>query len=379
MTEMEMIERGCDAATRAEEMAAKRRRIEALLDEGGYDALVISRHENLAWVSAGVVDVRVGLLRETGPASVMIGRDGRTYLLTTNNEERRLGDEEFAGLGYEAVVQPWYGNDVAGRVAQLAGGGKVAADAPLAGCAVVSLQGLREELMASEVLRYRWAGRQAAEAATEVLLALRPGMSERVMQGMLAERLMSVGMLPSVFLTAVDERIRQYRHAVPRGGVLERFGMVGFCARQFGLTISMTRLVHFGAMPAELEEKFRVVAAVNARLQASTRTGATGDVLFAEARAGYAAGGYAGEETRHHQGGATGYGEREWVARPGGGEVVRRAQAFAWNPNLQGAKVEDTVVHVDGVVELLTGTPRLPEVRTEWAGKEYVSAGVLVV
>ena len=154
--------------------------------------------------------------------------------------------------------------------------------------------------------------------------------------------------------------------------------MVGFCARRGGLTVSITRFVHFGAMPSELAEKFDAVAQVNARLLEATRAGATSDTLFAVAQSAYASLGYAGEERMHHQGGATGYLEREWVARPGGTEAVQAQQAFAWNPNLQGAKVEDTVVLRNGGIELLTATPELPVLTTTCGAQEYRSAGVLL-
>jgi antitoxin VapB len=198
------------------------------------------------------------------------------------------------------------------------------------------------------------------------------------MQGMLAESLLSRGILPSVFLTAVDDRIRRYRHAVPRRGVLERFGMLNFCARRWGLSVSMTRFVHFGLMPTELEDGFSAVAQVNARLLAATQQSINSDELFTVAKEAYSAVGYAGEEKQHHQGGATGYLEREWVARPGGSERVAAQQAFAWNPNLPGAKVEDTFLLRDGSLETLTRTPELPVISTRFEGVDYRSAGVLI-
>jgi antitoxin VapB len=153
--------------------------------------------------------------------------------------------------------------------------------------------------------------------------------------------------------------------------------MIGFCAKRWGLTVSITRFVHFGAMPAELEDKFAAAAEVNAWLMEATRMGASSDELFTVAHQAYEAVGYAGEERMHHQGGATGYAEREWVARPGGTERVVAQQALAWNPNLQGAKVEDTVLLQDGLIEMLTGTPELPVITTRLNGTEYHSAGVL--
>ena len=108
------------------------------------------------------------------------------------------------------------------------------------------------------------------------------------------------------------------------------------------------------------------------------RTGATSAVLFKVAQAAYAAQGFPGEERFHHQGGPTGYGEREWVATPAGTEVAVNNQAFAWNPSIRGGKVEDTVLLRDGKIENLTPTPELPALAASVAGSMYAAAGVLV-
>lgn len=362
---------------RIAEVAQKRKQIAALLVDKRVDAVLISRHENIAWATAGLVDVRVGVLKESGAASLLVTREGGAYYLTTNNEAARLGEEEFAGLGYEPVINPWYANDVPASIGNIIGFGKIASDMPQFGYEVLPMQSLRYELTEGEVARYRWLGSHAAKAATAVLRRVQPGISERAFQGMLAEQLLDLGIMPSTYLTAVDARALGYRHAVPRSGVLERLGMLGFCARRWGLSVSMTRFVQFGGEDAEFADRMAVVAKVNARLLDATREGVTSDGLFRVAEEAYAALGCAGEERMHHQGGATGYLEREWVARPGGGERATARQAFAWNPNMKGAKVEDTVLLHDGAIELLTATPELPVVTTSWDGSEYASAGVL--
>ena len=71
--------------------------------------------------------------------------------------------------------------------------------------------------------------------------------------------------------------------------------------------------------------------------------------------------------------------EREWIARPGGRDCVRGPQAFAWNPSLNGAKSEDTVVLIGDAIEVLTSTPGLPVVKTEVEGLVYEGAGLLTM
>jgi antitoxin VapB len=154
--------------------------------------------------------------------------------------------------------------------------------------------------------------------------------------------------------------------------------MLNLCARKWGLAISITRFVHFGALPAELAARFTAAAQVNAALLDATKAGATSAELFRVAQAAYAAQGFPGEERFHHQGGPTGYGEREWVATPTGTETVVDDQAFAWNPSIRGGKAEDTVLLHDGRIEWLTATPELPVIEGKANGAVYPAAGVLV-
>lgn len=366
------------ASERKPELEYKQRVLQDFLSAREIDAYLIVRHENIAWATAGLVEMRVGIPREVAVGSLLITRNGPSYYLTTNNEAPRLANEEFRYLDYQPVIQPWYASDLHASLKKIVGSGKVASDDAVSGVPSISMKPLRIPLTNAEIKRYRWLGQQVAEVVTDVLLTLRPGVSEAAMQAKVAERLLSKRILPSVFLTAVDDRIRNYRHAVPRDGVLERFGMLNLCARRGGLAVSIPRFIHFGKMPQELEEKFATVAQVNARLLHATNEGTSADALFTAAQQAYAELGYAGEEQLHHQGGATGYWEREWVARPGGPEFVLPQQAMAWNANLQGAKIEDTVALSKGSLETLTETPHLPVVETEFLGNVYRSAGVFL-
>ncbi len=363
---------------RRAELEAKYQRIQQFLAEQSLDALLVSRHENISWATAGAVEMRVAIPFELAVGSLLFTRSGQRYYLTTNNEAARLAQEEFAQLDYQAVVAPWYANDVAASIRKIVGQGKVAGDTASNGLSAISMQSLRLALTEGEIARYRWLSEHVAEATTDVLLTLRPGVSEATMQAKIAERLLEQNILPTVFLMGTDARIRNYRHAVPRAGVLDRYGMINLCARRWGLAVSITRFVHFGPMPTELQEKFAAVAQVNAHLLHATREGATSDALFHVAQQAYAELGYPGEEQQHHQGGATGYSEREWVAQPKGTERVLDGQAFAWNPSLQGAKAEDTVVLRQGSIEVLTNTPRLPVVSSQCGTAKYTSAGGLL-
>lgn len=360
------------------ELGAKHDQVVNWLKEEGLDGLLLKRNENIAWVTGGAVELRVLTPCETGVASLLITAEGARHYLTTANEAPRLHDEEFGDLDFEPVIFPWYGNLTDETAIQLTRG-KLASDTPVPGCFPANLYPLRMSLQEPEIARFRWVGAQTAEAVSEVLLRLKPGMTEYEMEAQVAEALLSRGILPSVYLMAADERILKYKHAVARGKRLERYGMINLCTRKWGLTASITRFAHFGALPADLAEKFRAAAQVNAALLDATRLGATSARLFRVAADAYAAAGFAGDEQMHHQGGATGYWEREWVATPTGSESIVNNQAFAWNPSIRGGKVEDTVLLRDGKIELLTPTPELPTLESSANGNSYPATGVLIL
>jgi Xaa-Pro dipeptidase len=356
------------------ELAAKYARLAALMDQHGWEAILLSRHENIAWITAGRVEARVGPA-ETAVCSLLLTRSGKRYYIASNNEAARLAAEEFPGLDYEPALYPWAdgdGCDLAHRIA----GPEIASDAAHPGFYPAHLTPLRAPLLPTEVERFRALGAAVAASTTRVLKSLAPGVTEDEMAARVAADLLAQHITPTVLLMAADERIFRYKHAVPRSGILGNYGMLNLCARRWGLAISITRFVHFGPLPAALAANFEKAAAINAALQHATRAGATSATLYAVAARAYADAGLPDEISQHHQGGPCGYLERDWVATPSGTQTVDPVQAFAWNPSLQGAKAEDTVVLSDGAIENLTATPDLPVLETVLEGKFYRSAGV---
>jgi len=359
------------------ELDSKHEKLVEFLRAQKLAGVLIKRNENVAWVTGGAVEVRVLTPGETGVASLLVTADGRRYYFTTENEAPRLHDEEFGALDFEPVIFPWYADDTLAAAQKLAGG-PLGSDTPGAGLTQVNLAPLRAALSESEIARYRWLGAETAAATVESLHEVEPGLSENDLEAITAASLLRRGILPSVYLFAVDDRIYKYKHAVARGKRLKQYAMLNLCSRKWGLAVSITRFVHFGELPGELAARFKSAAQVNAALLGATRAGATSAELFRVAQTAYAAEGFPGEERFHHQGGPTGYGEREWVATPNGTEVVVNNQAFAWNPSIRGGKAEDTAILRDGMIEWLTATPELPVINASVNGKNYPAAGVLV-
>ncbi len=359
------------------ELDAKHEKVVEWLQAQKLGGVLLRRNENVAWITGGAVEVRVLTPAETGVASILVTAEGKRYYFTTENEAPRLHDEEFGALDFEPVTFPWFADGTFAAAAKLAGG-SLGSDTPAPGTTLVNLFPLRASLMQSEIDRYRWLGAETAAATVESLHEVEPGLSEYDLEAITAANLLRRSIQPSVYLYAADERIYKYKHAVARGARLKTYGMLNLCTRKWGLAISITRFVHFGALPEELRARFESAARVNAALLHASTVGTNSAQLFKVAQDAYAAEGFPGEERFHHQGGPTGYGEREWVATPKGTETVVDHQAFAWNPSIRGGKAEDTVMVSGGEFEWLTSTPKLPVINVDLGGKVFPSAGVLV-
>jgi antitoxin VapB len=361
-----------------EEIAVKQQRTLEFLRENGLAGVLLRRRENVAWITAGQSDRTIVMPSESAIASVLLLLEGRRIYFSPNNEALRLADEDFNGLEFEPVEYGWQEDLTEQRLRQWMPRGALASDSHVPGCRMVNLAPLRWQLLPQEIDRYRRLCQITAEAAAQVLLNLEPGVTEHEMAARVSYALLRDGVEPTVLLMAVDNRVRSYKHALPQDGVLQRLGMLNLCARRWGLAASVTRYVHFGPAPQELAAKFAATARVHAALLDATRRGRNADQCFQVAAENYAACGFPGEELLHHQGGAAGYLEREWLARPGGQESPVSPQVFAWNPNINGAKTEETVLVQDGKVEPLTLTESLPTVTTELGNESYESTGLLI-
>jgi antitoxin VapB len=198
--------------------------------------------------------------------------------------------------------------------------------------------------------------------------ALRPGQTEQQLAAILEQEVQSRGVQPIVALVATDDRIFKFRHPLPAGRKLERYAMLVLCGRQRGLVASVTRLVHFGPLPADLRRKMEATAKVDAAFIAATRPGRSLGDVFQRAVSTYAETGFAEEWHWHHQGGPAAYEPREYLGLPGATEVVTVGQAYAWNPSITGTKSEDTILVGETQNEVLTAIAGWPELTVEVEG-----------
>jgi len=367
------------------EIAEKMGRVQQFLGAEGLDGILLTQVRNVYWITAGVANNQIVLNKDVGAVSLLIKKDGSKYLICNGSEAGRMMDESLGKLGYQLKMYNWYEanpvKDVRGDIIkELAGKGTIGSDASYPGTVLVAdkFKNLRYSLTDGDIKRYRWVGKEVTAAVQEVCRKLQPGVDEFEIEAITATALRSRGILPTVLLMGVDDRISKYRHALPGGAKLQKYAMVNVVAEKWGMPIAVTRFVHFGQLPQELEAKLQKTARVNAQYEAATVPGKSCAEIFEEAKTWYAEAGYPDEWMKHHQGGAIGYDDRDYVIYPGIQEVVQDRQAFAWNPTITGAKIEDTIIAFKDRIEVVTRADEWPIIKVELGGKTYDQPSILV-
>lgn len=331
---------------------ARREELRELMERLGLGALLMRRPANFAWYTGGA-DNRVDHSDPLGVAGVLL-TPGAGYVLTDNIEAPRISEEQTPEI--EVVEYPWH-EGPSNLLRELTGGGLLGTDfsAPESLDVSADIAPLRYVLDADAIERYRRLGADAAGAVSEVAGSLSPGDDEFEAAANLAAACWRRGMFAPVLFAASGQRMKQFRHPIPNGGLLGSRAMLVVCAERGGLFANLTRIVEFDAPEPETTRSQRACEEILRRMrEEASRPGRTISEAFEDCRRFYAEAGFPDGWRDHHQGGLTGYASREVVATPETRTEIETGQAFAWNPSLTGAKAEETFVLTDAGPEILT-------------------------
>ncbi len=360
------------------EIAEKQRRVNGLLELGGYDAMLLARTDNFAWFTCGGQS-HVNTAQDTGVGALLIHRNSKT-LITNNVERPRLTHEELVGQTFGEEISLWVEDALGPVIARIAPNQKIISDIALPGVSACpeTIAGLRVSLTPEEVHRYRALGSDVGAALSQSCLDIGPAITEHAAAAAIARRHWERGIQPIVVLVAADDRLMKYRHPIPTSKEIERTVMLVVCGRRGGLIVSATRIVSFGPLSPELRAKHDAVVRVDIAFNAATRVGARIGDIFNAGLAAYSAEGYPEEWKLHHQGGPTGYAPRDYRATPDIDDKVQPHQAFAWNPSITGTKSEDTIIATPDGPEVISASPGFPTLEAEVGGIKMKRPDILV-
>lgn len=331
------------------EVQTKLARARELMERHNIGALWLRRAASIAWITGGV-DVAVNTADIFGVASVVITANDAEMWTTTIEAPRLATEDRVEERGFMLRITPWeqpQGVDL---------GSTLGTDFPLDGATDLTraISILRASLLPVEQARFRQLSGTCAEAMQRAINRVKPGITEAEIAAGLGYETRARGATPIVVLVAVDDRVHKVRHPLPSDTIMERYAMLALCGRRAGLVCSITRLVHFGALPDDLRRRMHATAEVDAALIAASTPGTTLEEVFEVTRQAYARVGFPEEWKLHHQGGLTGYTPRELLAVPGEQTALQAGMIAAWNPSITGAKSEDSVLVTDGAPEVLT-------------------------
>lgn len=366
------------------ELQEKTGRLVKMLAAENLGGVLINSQTNFSWLTGA--NNGIDQSRENGAASLLVRNDGKRFVLASRIEMPRILTEEISAEDFEPIEFGWEEEKgapdflIKKASGLLENGETLGADLPL-GAKVVegAIARCRYQLTETEIERYRRLGKDAGTIIGDLAKSLEPGQTELEIARLAAAALAQKNIRPVVTLAAADERLQKFRHPVPTDKKWEKAVMIVVCARREGLIASLSRIVCAGKVPEELKQKTLACACISARLLSATKPGTTGAELYKIAADTYEAAGFAGEINLHHQGGATGYRTRDWVAHPSSNEVVRTNQAFAWNPSISGTKIEETCIVFGDQNEVVTTSPDWAQIAVEVNGRAYYSPDVLSI
>ncbi|ESP89351.1 M24 family metallopeptidase [Candidatus Halobonum tyrrellensis] len=351
-------------------------RLDRYLDDAGAAELWLLRPRNVKWLTGGT-DTVVERGTPTGVAA--LGYDGESArAVAPNNEADRMREEELPE-GVPVETYTWHERSLPEAVAEAAAEG-AAADADVPGLGVADLAPLRLPLTPGDRERLAAASEATADAVETVGRSVAAADTEYETAGRLREELHERGLESPVVLVGGSDRAQRHRHFTPQAVELGAYAVLTVVAETAGLNVAATRTVAFDP-PEWLGERHaaasRVAAsAVGATREAAAAGGTAGDV-FDAIEGAYDAVGWGDQPERHHQGGAIGFESREWTATPGAADPVTAPSPYAWNPTVEGAKSEDTVlVGADGTdggdgVDVLTDTGEWPTSSYDAVDREF--------
>ena len=262
-----------------------------------------------------------------------------------------------------AAAREFAGHPAASLASDGHAGFGIDADEALAALRLALIPAERERLSALAV--------DAARALEETLRSWRPGERDVDLQARIAAQLERSGAFGACLIVGGDDRVERFRHPLATGAAVERLVMAVVVAERGGLHAAATRFACSGGLSDEVRAAWQTALAVESRMLAASRVGATyGDVLRACDDA-YSDVGQPGAWREHYQGGPIAYRQREFEIVPSQRESrwyeqpIEPGHAVAWNPSVAGGgKSEDTFL-IDGAgLHCLTDTGEWPQAAT---------------
>jgi len=362
------------------EVAIKECRIMDYMSKNDYEAAVIGRRDNFAWLTCGGNN-GVVLNYEAGVCIVVITKDAK-YIIAKTMDAQRLIDEELQGMNdYYLVSLKWYECSIEEKALELIKGKKAFSDVRLKGVDFKPdvFYDLHYPLTENEIMRYRILGKTTEEIIKKVADRINPGMTEKEVESFLAAEYANNHMQGVVYIIGSDERISKYRHCLPTDKRIDKFVMIATACQKWGITLPITRMIYWGdTLPEDIRRKYEALCIIEAHTFAYCFPGNKFCEILDIQKRLFEETGFTNEWEKHYQGGITGYVVNNPTKCTCQDAVITDKQTFNWYITITGTKVEETILTSLEGKEILSSTGLWPVKKYQANGQTFFLPQILL-
>lgn len=343
----------------------------------GLQAVVLTKPANIAAFFRGAQSF-LGFRQEPPGRIALCVTDEGVALLGNRTEVARIAEEELPWLDnvtpYAFNWDEWSITASVEAFLNAKGMDRVGDDTGACGEDIgQALEHTYYPLSDEEVLSIHELGKDVGVTVESVAKGVERGVTEVQVAGDLAGRLVRQGIWPELLVVIADDRVKRLRHSIPKAIRIDRLALLSVTARRRGLYVSATRLVSLGPVDADLRRHQDASNRIEARAILCSKPGQRVGHIVKVMAEGFAGEGFQDEWTKHHHGGPCGFCGRDYKGTEHEPRCLTERQPVAWNPTIQGAKSEDTI---------LTDSSRsVPQVITDtetWAYYEATINGATI-
>lgn len=341
-------------------------RIRTLLDDSGYEALVLGRRDNFAWLTGGKEG---GVIRNMeGSFVYLVFTPGERIAVAMNADIRKAEEELLCDMGFRFQAVDWKSSSKEEYIERLLDGKRFLTDILLkGGCFDLdTIYDLEYPMTEREIKRYRKLGALTDDILSRTAEAFREGMTENDLKKEMLKICAQEDVEVDVMQVGTDERVKNYRHCTPTDKVIGKTILLSPVFRKYGLHSNIARMICIGDIPADVRKSYDDVCQIQAEIIGFSREGLLFADLFAKQEELYRKLGYEDEWLMHGHGAPVGYMLSDGGVLYSQDRVMKTGQAYEWFVTVSGAKSAELVMNVEGKQKILS-------LAGKWPVKKYVT------
>ncbi len=361
---------------RLQDVQNKHELVGRFLEANGWDALLLQKPSNFAWMTSGGDSSRRGMAEPL--AALFVTADSR-LVIANNCDSPQIFDEEIPQLGFSLKERPWT-EPKSSLLDDLCRGRVVASDTGVRETvnASAAIRNLRMRLTGLERARMRIVGRHVAHAVEATARTLELGQSEAEIAGQLSHRLVHRQVTPVQIQVMADGRGERHRHWSYSGDPLRQWCVLSAVGCRWGVCVAAARTVCFGPPDNELKESYQTAAMVAATGIFFSRPGTEISRLFGRVRRIYEKFGHDREWRLCDQGEVIGYEPCDASIVPTNHTPLAAGMSIHWHPSVGPAMMGDTILIADNGYEPLRPVEAWPQLTVAVKGVSIECPDLLV-